>query len=215
MTLSLSRVSAGLLLLALLLPVLFAGQAQAQDRSAEVINRLRAAYTQTDALRAQFTQEMGGARMEGTLVLSGDRYRIETPDQILVTDGTTAWAYSKDDNQVLVNRAIEDVTAFSPSTFFTRYPEHFRVAVTGTETIGGTRHDVLRLTPHDAQTREQIREVTLFVRTTDSLPTRVELVDGNGSTIRLQLQNLERNPRLDADTFRFRPPAGAEVVDLR
>jgi outer membrane lipoprotein carrier protein len=203
-----------LLLVALVaLPVFSAGQAAAQDRSYDVLARLRASYSSMDALRAEFTQEVGGARLEGTLLLQGDRYRIETPDQVLVTDGATAWAYSKDDRQVLINDAVEDVTAFSPSAFFTRYPDRFDVQVTGSETVSGARHDVLRLTPRDSGA--QVREVTLYVRATDSIPTRVRVVDGNGTTLVFDLRNIERNPRLPADAFRFVPPAGAEVVDLR
>lgn len=205
-----------LLLAALVaLPVLFAGQAhaQAQDRSSDVLARLRASYAQVQALRAEFTQEVAGARLEGTLLLQGDRYRIETPEQVLVTDGTTAWAYSRDDRQVLINHAVEDVTAFSPSTFFTRYPDRFNVRVTGTETLNGARHDVLRLTPREAGA--PVREVTLYVRASDSLPTRVRVLDGSGTTLVFDLRNIERNPRLPEGAFRFTPPPGAEVVDLR
>lgn len=194
--------------------VLFTGQSQAQDRSSsEVLNRVRTAYASTDALRAQFTQQVGGSTMEGTLTLHGDQYRIETADQILVTDGRTAWAYSKTDNQVLVSEATEDATAFSPSTFFTRYPDQFNVTVRGTETLNGTRHDVLRLTPKDGNT--YVQEVTLYVRSADSLPARARVVDGNGTTMTFDLHNMERNPRISADTFRFSAPRGAEVVDLR
>jgi len=203
-----------LLLVALVaLPVFSAGQASAQDRSADVLARLRASYAQMDALRAEFTQEVGGARLEGTLLLRGDSYRIETPDQVLVTDGRTAWAYSKDDRQVLINDAVEDVTAFSPSAFFTRYPDRFHVRVIGAETLSGARHDVLRLTPREDGA--PLREVTLYVRASDSLPTRVRVLDGNGTALTFDLRNVERNPRLPADAFRFTPPAGAEVVDLR
>lgn len=202
------------LALALGLVVLLAGQAQAQSRAAsEVLERVRAAYAATDALRAAFTQEVAGARLEGTLLLQGDRYRIETADQVLVSDGRTAWAYSRPDNQVLISRVDDDALALSPNAFFTRYPDEFHVQVRGTETLGGVRHDVLHLTPR--QRNAFVREVTLHVRSSDGMPTRARVVDGNGTVMTFTLRNLERNPRLAADAFRFTPPPGAEVVDLR
>ncbi|MEM1041177.1 MAG: outer membrane lipoprotein carrier protein LolA [Bacteroidota bacterium] len=192
--------------------VLPALQAQAQD-SDELLDRLRMRYETTDALRAQFTQSFGEMTMQGTLVLRGDAYRIETPDQMLVTDGTTSWVYSKADGQVLVNDAIADETTFSPADFFTNYPERFNVEVGPSETVDGVGHDVLLLTPKSSDTF--LREVTLWVRRSDTLPRRVQVVDGNGLRMVFDLRDVEVNPPLRGDVFRFTPPPGAEVVDLR
>lgn len=196
-----------------LVAVLTAGQAHAQNGGDDILDRLRERYESTDALRARFTQTVGDASMEGTLILRGDAYRIEMADQTLVTDGTTSWVYSKPDRQVLVNDAIADETAFSPADFFTHYPDRFAVTVAGSETIGGVRHDRLTLTPKSEDTF--LREVTLYVRTSDALPTRVQIVDGNGTRVAFDLRDVEVNPRLSADVFRFVAPEGAEVVDLR
>lgn len=195
-----------------LVAVPFAGQVHAQASDA-VLDRLRARYESIDALRAEFTQRIGDAEMAGTLALRGDAYRIDTGDQTLVTDGTTSWVYSKPDNQLLVNDAVADETTFSPADFFTHYPDRFDVSVEGRETIGGVAHDRLRLVPKTENAF--LREVTLFVRSTDALPTRVVLADGNGTTVTFELRDVEVNPRLSDDLFRFAPPAGAEVVDLR
>jgi len=211
---SLRQPLVALLTALIIAPVLFSVQATSQTRANDdVLNRLRATYASLDGLQATFTQRVGNATLEGTIILSGDRYRLEAGDQTLVTDGTTAWAYSRSDNQVLVNHHIDDVTAFTPSTFFTEYPDRFRVEVTGQETLNGVRHDVLRLTPREADLN--VREVTLFVRNTDALPTRVRLVDAGGSAMEFQLRDIQKNPRLTPDTFRFTPPAGAEVIDMR
>ena len=208
----LSLRSFAFLVLLVLVAVPFAGQAQAQTNST-VLDRLRARYESLDALRAQFTQRIGTAEMDGALVLRGDAYRIDTGDQTLVTDGTTSWVYSKADKQLLVNDAVADETTFSPADFFTHYPDRFHVKVDGQESIDGVRHDRLRLTPKNDDAF--LQEVTLFVRGSDALPTRVRLVDGNGTTVVFDLRDVEINPRLRGDEFRFVAPSGAEVVDLR
>ena len=46
----------------------------------------------------------------------------------------------------------------------------------------------------------------------DSLPRLMELVDNFGQTTTLLFARFERNPKLDADTFRFTPPKGADVL---
>ncbi len=40
----------------------------------------------------------------------------------------------------------------------------------------------------------------------------MELVDHFGQTTRLRFLNVIRNPRIDAGTFRFTPPKGADVL---
>ncbi len=191
--------------------VSFAGQARAQD--SDLLDRLRMRYETTEALRARFTQTAGEATMQGTLVLRGDAYRIETPDQVLVTDGTTSWVYAKADGQVLVNDAVADETTFSPADFFTHYPDRFDLRPDSSEVRGGVRYDVLRLTPKSRDAF--LREVRLWVRAADTLPTRVEITDGNGTRVEFDLYDVEVNPPLRGDLFRFVPPPGAEVVDLR
>ena len=39
-----------------------------------------------------------------------------------------------------------------------------------------------------------------------------KIVDSFGNTTRLQFSKVERNPKLDADSFRFAPPKGADVL---
>ena len=45
-----------------------------------------------------------------------------------------------------------------------------------------------------------------------SLPGAMLLVDSFGNTTHLLFRNVERNPKLGADTFRFTPPKGADVL---
>ena len=43
-------------------------------------------------------------------------------------------------------------------------------------------------------------------------PARMLLVDSFGQTTTLSFSRVERNPKLDADAFRFTPPKGADVL---
>ena len=40
----------------------------------------------------------------------------------------------------------------------------------------------------------------------------LEVIDNFGQHTSIRLMNLERNPKLSAELFRFTPPAGADVV---
>lgn len=192
--------------------VLSAGQVQAQDANA-VAQRLQQRYRALDALQANFTQSLGGATLRGAMTVRGDAFRIELPNQTLVSDGVTLWSYSPDDNQVVVQDYVEEDLGFSIGQVFTDYLSVFRPTGATQATLGGVRHDVLALVPRQSGT--SVRDATLYVRSSDAVPTRVRVHDVNGQTLAFDLTNVQLNPRLTSDTFTFRYPRGVEVIDLR
>jgi outer membrane lipoprotein carrier protein len=204
------------LLLAILVPS--AGWAQTAD-STSLLPAIQQRYEQLDGLRATFTQEIrsdfasGSTRMQGTLLLKQEKYRVETDEQTLVTDGTTTWIYTPADQQVIINHADQDASTLSPETFFTDYADHYRVVRTEEVWQNGVRHRKLRLTPTSSQTL--FREVTLWVRPNDPIVTRLRVTDRDGSEITISLEDIDLNPGLRASDFTFTPPEYADVVDLR
>lgn len=199
--------------------VLLAGRpALAQDGSA-VIQRLQAKYDAIEALQASFTQTMtspyydGAETFSGTVLLSGDRYRVETGNQTLVTDGRVTWIYNASDNQVLINDATQDDTNFSLSDLLFNYEEHYVVTSSEAVSVNGQGHVKLNLKP---KARDSFfRSVALWVRDQDTLVTRLEVDDVNETTMIFDLDDISLNPSLQANAFSFTPPQGAEVIDLR
>lgn len=193
-------------------------QAQ-QDTAHQLMEQLRARYQQIDALQASFVQILQTPYAEqpdtlrGTLWLQGDRYRVETPRQTIVTDGQTFWVYLHDTRQVLVNDYVPEETGFSLTEFLLHYPD--RYVVNGGETISyqHTTYHRLRLRPQRPEASFQ--EALLWVRTRDLLVTRLEVRDMNDVHMTFMLSDLTLNPTLRPDLFTFRLPADVEVVDLR
>lgn len=210
-------------LLALGLVVLFAGQtsalAQAPPTATDLLDRIKAKYESLDALSADFTEVLHPAysdteqKLIGTLVMSGDRYRLETETLIVVTDGATNWVYLPEDHQVTISDFVEDETSFSPSQFFVTQPDKYNTTYKETKTVDGVKHHVLHLIPLDEEAF--IQAAVLWIRDTDNLITKMELTDMNETKMVFNLDNIRLNPGTDADTFRLKIPEGAEVIDLR
>ena len=186
--------------------------ASAQSPDA-VARRLQQRYGATETLRARFVQTAGGQRLQGTLSVKDDAFRLDLGSQVLVTDGGTLWSYSRDDDQVVVQDYDPASVGFSPGQLFTDYLDVFRVTGASRATIAGVRHDVLTLRPR--RSGSSVRDATLYVRSSDAVPTRVRVHDTNGGTLAFDLRDVERNVPLAASTFRFDAPRGTEVVDLR
>ncbi|MDZ4700061.1 MAG: outer membrane lipoprotein carrier protein LolA [Rhodothermales bacterium] len=185
----------------------------------EMLGRLKATYRDDVAIRADFSQQLtspDGERLpgvEGTIVLLGDRYRVDTDGQTLVTNGETTWIYNRYENQVLVHYYVDDPSTFSLSDFLFAFDTHYEILETNLKYLDGVRHQVLTLRPLAEESF--FREVTLWMRDTDSVITRLRVLDMNEAELDFGLEHLEFDPPLAGDPFTFEPPDGVEVIDLR
>ena len=201
-------------LLALSTLVLWSGQALAQSDSPEAVaKRLQQRYGAVETLQADFVQSIGNQRVGGSLNVRGDAFRLDLGSQQLVTDGATLWSYSKDDAQVVIQAYDPAQVGFSVGQLFTDYLDVFRVTGATSAKVGGVAHDVLTLRPREAGS--SVRDATLYVRSSDGIPTRVRVHDANGATLAFDLSNVRLNRALPASTFQFTAPRGTEVIDLR
>lgn len=183
------------------------------------LDDVRAAYQSLDGLEASFTQVVGSAfandstRIEGSVLLAGDRYRVKTPGQVVVTDGSTTWIYSPADRQVVIDSAESSDGPITPKTFLDESAQRYEVTDQGSTVVDDTPHVRLSLSSTTSESRFQ--EAMLWVRRSDRMVTRLRATDRDGATFDLHLRDLRVNPSLSDSTFSFRPPDNTEVVDLR
>ena len=179
------------------------------------------AYRALDGLQATFVQVMGSqfagdsVRVEGSVLLAGTKYRVQTPRQTVVTDGATTWIYTPADSQVVVNNADTSAATITPETFLTASTDRYTVEHTTPTTRLGTPHWILDVTATAPAARFQ--SVRLWVRRDDRIVTRMQATDRGGSTIDLRLRNLTLNPATlrSGTPFTFSPPDDVNVIDLR
>ena len=196
----------------LLATVFCTGQASAQTPEA-VARGLQRRYGTVRTLQADFVQTSGGQRLAGTLAVRGPAFRLDLGDQTLVTDGRTMWSYNEDDRQVVVQAYDEGQVGFSVGQLFTDYLRVFRVTGASKARLAGVAYDVLALRPRASGS--SVRDATLYVRSSDAVPTRVRVHDRNGGSLQFDVSNVRLNRTLAANTFRFEAPRGTETVDLR
>lgn len=135
-----------------------------------------------------------------------DRFHwfYETPfKQRLVSDGE--WLYSHDIELLQVTiRPIEEVLGVGPAVVLSGDFEELQASFRISEGSEGW----YRLKPRDEDW--QFQSVRLRLR--DGVPATVEVSDGLGQTMRLSLDQLERNVSMPAGRFRFEIPEDADVI---
>ncbi|HQW82701.1 MAG: outer membrane lipoprotein chaperone LolA [Rhodanobacteraceae bacterium] len=198
----------------LLIPLLllFANSVFAADARA----RLEAFANRLDVLSGEFTQTTSDANgsvqeaSQGTLALAAPRqfrWQYEDPfPQLIVADGNNVWIYDEDLEQVTVrNQSTEE--SQSPLTLLVDLSQLDRDYVV-----------------HNLKDRDSLSWLAMVARAEEQSFKRIEIgFDANGPK-RMLLEDLlgnrtewifsnwQRNPTLAADTFKFTPPEGVDVI---
>jgi outer membrane lipoprotein carrier protein len=179
------------------------------------IDQFRAFLQTTQHARGSFAQSVAGRagrkpqQSAGFFALQRPgkfRWSYEKPyKQLLVSDGKKLWSYDPDLNQVTV-RKLGDALGSSPAALLAGDGlENNFVLTEGGELDG---FEFVEATPKAKEgTFERVR-----IGFKDKLPRVMEVRDNFGQTTTLLLSQFEVNTPLPADTFRFTPPKGADVV---
>ncbi len=192
---------------------------QAQDADADadaVMTRLHAKFDEAGAFSAYFRQTLdadyagSSSTIEGTIILSGDKYRIETSGQTIVTDGITTWVYLPEDQQVIVTDFVEDEGSFTPGHFLNERTDQFDVSFADEQS---PRDYVVLLETRSADT--YLESAMLWIDRNDYTVSRIDVVDVNGASIRFEMSDIDLSAVASESTFTFEPSEGVEVVDLR
>jgi len=193
---------------------LLVGALLAAPVHAAALDQLRSFLTQTTSARGEFTQQV--VRNNATQASSGRfsfqrpgrfRWLYEKPyEQLIVADGEKLTLFDKDLNQATV-RKLQAALPSSPASILfgsNDFEREFEVADAGAR----DGLEWIRATPRAKDTPFERIEIGFR----DGLPGAMLLVDSFGQSTRLTFSKLERNPKLDADAFRFTPPKGADVL---
>jgi chaperone LolA len=192
----------------------------AQETAESVVKKVRENYEKLQSLQADFVQQYtwslaGETQMlEGKLYLKkGDRYRVETATQTIVTDGATVWTYSLEKQQVFIDKLSKSAENPLPRELLVKYARDFKAKLLGTEKIGKADTYRIRFTPRDENSF--IREVTAWIDKDTWLARKIEQHDINDNITVYEIKNPQRDLALADDFFIFKIPDDVEVVDLR
>jgi outer membrane lipoprotein carrier protein len=208
--------------LCLALAILFGLQDGYGDgkRAQEIINKVHKKYKDLKSLDADFEQtyiwERAGETqtVTGTIYLTAsNQYRIETNEQLVITDGKTVWSYSPNDKHVIIDVLDKSQENQLPKDILLQYSKDYDPDYVGEEQIDGRKTFLLNLVPKDQE--GLISSMKVWVDASTWFTRKIEQVDLNDNRNTYFVRNIRENPKLDARLFNFEIPEGAEIVDLR
>jgi chaperone LolA len=193
-------------------------QQEQDERVVGVLSALEERWDKLPGLSAQFTHTWEWVLAGETQVTTGtmrlaarNRFRIETPDLILVSDGTTIWQHTPSQNQVVIDNFNPMRPNATPEQLFLAFTEDSRAEWLREEGRGSSQQAVIRL--HRSETADPAT-VDAWVELERMLVVRLEYADGAGNRHRYELDDIQLIEQAE-EHFRFTIPEGAIVVDLR
>lgn len=106
----------------------FTKAGDSDPKAKAVLDKLKDKFTSYRSLETQFSLEMdfpGEDKVvqKGTLLQKGERYRLETADQNVISDGEVVWVHIKADEEVQITDAeeSEEEGFISPKNLYTLY----------------------------------------------------------------------------------------------
>ncbi|MBQ0049653.1 MAG: hypothetical protein KBT12_05400 [Bacteroidales bacterium] len=181
------------------------------DATASKLQKMKSIEASFTLTSFKGTTEQGST--QGTILLSGKRYQITTPEAITWFDGKTQWSYIPDNEEVNLSTPTKaEQAAMNPYAFITLYKKGFNYTTTPT-TYNGNNAMEVRLTSESSSS--DIQEA-LIVITPDHVPVSVRIRQGSSQWTRIRIASLRQKKTSDSDfVFHAEQYPHAEIIDLR
>jgi len=158
-------------------------------------------------------QEGSTTTIDGTAVISGDRYRITMPDNEVWSDTTAVWSYLPDVNEVTITEPDPDDDSFisRPSLLFTMYKEGYKIRLME-QTAGEW---VIDLYPEDIDVG--LMRIRLKIGKSRYDLKSAEYKTKDGITVALTAGSYDLSFKPGKDYFTFNPAnyKGVDIIDMR
>ncbi|MBN1481485.1 outer membrane lipoprotein carrier protein LolA [candidate division KSB1 bacterium] len=194
--------------------------AQAEDRETQkVLDKVQKTYEKLNDVCADFSQSFYWKLTEETQVVTGhicakggDKFKIETPEQLIVTDGKVLWTLNKMNNQVIIDHA-ENVANDNPfiQNFMQKYISEYDARIVEDQSDNG--ETCILMTTKSGE--HFVPRLWLWIDNKSNLINKIVQQDVNENTTTFEMSTFDMDVKLAANDFKYQIPEGADVIDMR
>lgn len=184
----------------------------------KILERFSEKALQAPAVTMQFTITLSDAvegtseTVEGEIEISGNRYRLSIPDNIIWYNGEAVWTYTPDFNEVTITDPDTTTSLFitNPSALFSLHSEGYKYRLLE-ETAAGS---VIDLYPGDINT--DFSRIRLLIGRDGSLA-ETEYKRKDGITLYLKVNSYDLGKSYPDSWFTFDSTdySNVEIIDMR
>ncbi len=175
----------------------------------------RAAFTQTVTSPAKAGQAAKTKISSGSFEFQRpNRFRFEYKkpfEQTIVADGTTLWLYDADLKQVTARKQAQTLGS-TPAALIASAPD-LKALQADFALQAAPDKDGLQWVVATPKAKDgQLQSVRVGFKPGGNELSALEILDSFGQTSSIRFSQFELNPAINASTFAFKPPAGADVI---
>jgi outer membrane lipoprotein carrier protein len=194
----------------------------AQDKkdANDILKQVSEKTKSFSSIKVNFTYNMDnpGAKVHesetGTLMVKGDKYRLEISGQTVICDAETSWTYLAESNEVQINSVESSESVITPTKLLSSYSEDYKAKLSGEVTRNGKALYVIELKPNQDKS---VTSVELNIDEELLRIMRIAIQDKSGNTFTYIVNKFETNVPVKDTDFSFNPKdyPGVEVIDMR
>ena len=191
----------------------------AGDDAASLLKQMEKKYDGIKDAAVKFTQHVsyGVTKAEQSFsgrlrMKKGNKYRVELEDQVIVTDGTSVWSFTKSNHQVVIDKYKEDPRSFSPDKVLVNVPQRYTATILGKEKVQGNETTILKLIPIDPKSNLQWMKIWVD---NDRMMKQIQILDISDNVTTYSIESITVNAGVADSEFTFTAPNDVEVIDLR
>ena len=197
-----------------ILLISFSHNSYSAESDAQV--RLNDFFTKVTTMQANFVQEIrdekGKSRQKsrGMMYLQRPgrfRWEYTNPDKhLIVADGGSVWIYDEDLDQVTVKSMQKTLASAPVGLLLNKQPVNQQFQVTPMQSTGNL--DWFHLIPHKKDSDFTSMDIAIDQKGIQQMV----LQDKFGQETIIHMNAVKIDPKINAQKFRFKPPAGADII---
>lgn len=152
---------------------------------------------------------------KGSAIVSGEKFKIELEDHLIIVDGKSMWTFLKEDNEVNISEYDPEESEINPSNIYKMWEKGYKYRMLDDENIGGVKHFNIELNPEDKN--NQIFKVKIWINANDYSIKKWIMFEKSGNRYSYEISQFKPNVSISSTTFKFDKAKfpGVHVEDLR
>lgn len=173
---------------------------------------VKANFTLAVENKAKATSES----FDGTILMKGNRFFIQTPEIKVWYNGTDQWTLLSNSDEVNLTAPAEaESDAMNPSVLFKLYKNGFKATKLQDKKVDNQNFYQIRLEPKTK--RADLRSITVLINKSNFQIKEIVMDQNNQSANKIRITQYNRNQSLKDSDFIFNPKQypNIDIIDLR
>ena len=140
------------------------------------------------------------------------KYRVELGNVLFISDGKAFFRYSGRNKQLVINDIVGARSKFQPGEWLFKYSDQYRPLSMARAVLFGEKCSGVTMVPKD---KARFKKLKAWISDRTNLPRKIETTDKNDNTATYLITAIRKDVKVGNALFRFSPPKGTEIIDMR